>query len=163
MAMGEELTEARRTILRMAWWIVAVCGAWMVAFTPMQAYSISPLCNPTHTYYADAGNPVTFALGIFAVIASLRVLRHRTVAGSSRLAAVLIRAMPVAFIEWVVLYMHISHRCGTTTTEAWFVGPTRDATVIIAFCGPVLFVLTHVLAWRERRAATCLAVARALH
>jgi hypothetical protein len=160
--MGEELTGARRIILSMAWWIVAVSGAWMLVFSPMVAYSLSPHCNPGHISRANAGNPMTMILGFLAVVAALRVLRRRTIATSTRLAAVMMIALPLAFIEWIVMYMQLSHRCGQTVTAAWFAAPTRDATVVVAFSGPVLLVLACVLAWRERRSSSHLATARAL-
>lgn len=161
--MTDSLTGARRTLLRMAWWIVAISGAWLVVCSPMDAYGVRFHCSPTHLRSANAGNVVTIVMGLLALSTSLRVLTRRTIATSLRLAGVMFLAMPIAFIEWIALHTEISHRCGTTVTEAWFVAPTRDAVLVIAFCGPVLYLLSHVLAWRERRSSDHVATARALY
>jgi hypothetical protein len=154
-----ELTGTRRTIMRAAWWGIAVCGAWLAVVWPLDAYTVSPHCNPPELYSANAGNPVTLLMGLMAVGTALRALR-RPAATSIRVAWLLVLALPLAFIEWIVMYMQVEHRCGTTITEAWFAAPTRDAAVVIAFCGPILLVLGFVLIWRERRSTPQIATAQ---
>lgn len=156
-----QLTGTRRTIMRAAWWGVAVCGAWLAVVWPLEAYRVSPHCNPTSIYSANAGNPVTLLMGLLAMGAALRSLRrpHQT---TLRAAWVLVLALPLAFIEWIVMYMQIHHRCGTTITEAWFAAPTRDATSVVAFCGPILLVVAFFFRWRERRGSAHVATAQVI-
>lgn len=155
-----ELTGARRSVLRGAWWIVLASGAWLFVVWPIDAYDIVFHCNPSHIEHAHAGNAATLVIALVALSGSFVALRRRDHTPPIA-AAWLLLALPAAFAEWIELTMTISHRCGADVAASWIATPTRDAALVVTLAGPSLLVLGAVLLRLERRAATRLPPSRA--
>lgn len=159
--MDEELTGARRSVMRGAWWIVLVSGAWLFAAWPIDAYDVVFRCSPAHVKDVDAGNWATLILSLLAMSVAYAALRGRGAAGWHP-AGWLFLAAPLAFAEWLHLSLDLNHRCGEYVTASWIAEPTRDAVLAIVFAGPALVSLGAGLRWLERRRRTLLPTARVL-
>ncbi len=159
--MDEELTGARRSVMRAAWWSVLVSGAWLFVAWPIDAYDVVFRCSPAHVKDVDAGSWATLILSLLAMTVAYAALRGRGAAGWHP-AGWLLLAAPLAFAERLHLSFELSHRCREHLTASWIAEPTRDAVLAIAVAGPALISLGAGLRWLERRRRTPLPTARAL-
>jgi hypothetical protein len=90
--MTNDLTGVRRKLLRGAWWIVVVCGLWLMVLWPLEAYRVVPRCNPREVDFANAGNVASFLMGVIAVLSARHALRRRSIHASNLAAGVLFLA-----------------------------------------------------------------------